>query len=188
MTNRSGFTLLECLIVLAVIALLSSLAAPSLARLVARNKAYDYTNRLYASLHFARDYAISNSVRIVICKTRGGTHCRRSGDWSEGWLIFEDTDHNADCVDSNGDRRCDADNGRILRIGDGFGDGRYALFGNAHIANRVWFDPSGFANGSNGTFSLCRDQAGKTVPVEGIVVSNPGRTRVTRDTKRLSCS
>jgi type IV fimbrial biogenesis protein FimT len=47
---------------------------------------------MVSSLHFARDLAITRNVRVTMCPSDDGATCADGGVWSEGWLVFVDTD------------------------------------------------------------------------------------------------
>lgn len=90
--NHSGFTLVELLITVAVLAVMSAVAIPRFADMVARNRMAGATNEIVGFIHLARAEAISTHSRVVICPTSNGTSCG-NGDWSR-LLMFVDRDRN----------------------------------------------------------------------------------------------
>jgi len=89
-----GFTLIELLIVLAVGAILFTIAIPGLGFLVNTSRLAAVTNNLVSSLQLARSEAIKRGQRVTVCKTSGAMAktpaCDASASWQEGWLVFVD--------------------------------------------------------------------------------------------------
>lgn len=93
MRKQRGATLLELIVVLAVSAILLTIAIPGFSALFHSNRLTGTTNALVASLHLARSEAIKRSSRVVMCPSSGGT-CA-AGGWQQGWLVFHDANNNA---------------------------------------------------------------------------------------------
>lgn len=101
MQKVRGFTLLEVVVVLAVIAILTSLAAPSFTSLIQSNAVSSNVNAFMADLRFARSEAIRRGGSVVMCRSDdpeavapvcdGGSGPGANG-WVSGWIIFEDRD------------------------------------------------------------------------------------------------
>jgi type IV fimbrial biogenesis protein FimT len=47
-------------------------------------------------LRLTRNEAIRRNGRVVMCKTGDGLQCTKEGDWSQGWIIFHDTNNSGD--------------------------------------------------------------------------------------------
>lgn len=91
-SKNTGFTLVELLISLAVLAIVSAFAIPKYADLASRNRIAGATNELVGIIHLARSEAVSTHARVVVCPTSNGTGCG-TGDWARV-LVFVDRDRN----------------------------------------------------------------------------------------------
>jgi type IV fimbrial biogenesis protein FimT len=90
-----GFTLLELMFAVVVLAVLLSLAAPSMRNLVLDQRIKTVAGDLHASLIFARSEAIKRNQYVALCAmTDDGWGCQNSADWARGWIIY---------LDANGD-------------------------------------------------------------------------------------
>jgi type IV fimbrial biogenesis protein FimT len=99
-SKNTGFTLVELLITIAILALVSAFAIPKYADMVTRNRIAGATNELVATIHMARSEAVATHARVVVCPTSNGTGCG-SGDWAR-ILVFVDRDRNGSV--SSGDQ------------------------------------------------------------------------------------
>ncbi|WP_082119054.1 GspH/FimT family pseudopilin [Thioalkalivibrio versutus] len=95
MTRPHGFTLVELMVTLAVLAILASVAVPSFHALVQNNRATTLANQLTTAINLARSEAIRRGVVASVC----------SDDWEAGWRVELGAG-------------CDADDGDVLRIWD----------------------------------------------------------------------
>jgi len=169
--KKQGFTLIELMVTLSVIAILASIAAPNFSEIIQNNRMATQYNELLASLSLARSEAVKRGVSTTVCKSDSGSSC--GGNWHGGWVAFIDTDR--DGVVDNSEE--------IVRIHSALSSGSSLVF----ARNRVTYDSDGLATGFTGTFTLC-DQRGDSNS-KGLVVSNTGRVRQAIDTDNLaSCS
>lgn len=90
-----GVTLVELMVGLAVMALLMMVAVPSFQSTIASSRVTTVTNDLVGTLASARTEAIRRGVRVTVCASADGASCATSGDWSQGWIVFTDTDRDA---------------------------------------------------------------------------------------------
>jgi type IV fimbrial biogenesis protein FimT len=90
--RQSGFTLIEVLIVVAIAAILLSLAAPTFREMLVKRSVQAAAETLASDMRFARSEALKRSTRTVICRSTDGSSCATAlGSWSDGWLVFVDS-------------------------------------------------------------------------------------------------
>lgn len=107
--GQSGFTLIELMIVIALLVILVTIGVPSFQNLVVQNRATAVSNDLLYHLQLARSEALRHSVPVTVCPITSDDpgECAAGTDWKEGWLIF---------LDENGDGVIDSPSDRILRV------------------------------------------------------------------------
>jgi type IV fimbrial biogenesis protein FimT len=157
--RQQGTTLIEQLMVLAIIGILTGMAVPSLRKLLTHNQQQIAQSDVIATLQYARETALTTGKRTLLCPTHDGARCSNDLHWESGWLLFQDDDNQPE----HGP----------LRVGRGY-SGNLSIQGTAgrHL---VRFLPDGSARGSNITLLFC--QRGSTDHVLSVVVSSSGRVR-----------
>jgi type IV fimbrial biogenesis protein FimT len=88
--RQGGMTLVELTVALAVAAILAAIATPSLRDLVQSNRIAASNNGLITALHQARAEALRRGRRVAVCASANQHDCSGAGDWSTGWVVFED--------------------------------------------------------------------------------------------------
>ena len=88
--GASGFTLVELMVTVAVVALIASFALPAYGTWVERERAGAFLSRLSAALGNARADALKFAAPVVLCASADGATC--AGGWEAGWLAFRDDD------------------------------------------------------------------------------------------------
>lgn len=156
----AGITLVEQVMVIAILAVLAGMASPSLAGLVRRGRVQSAQMEFMEALGYARSEAVLRRMRVLFCPTRDGVQCSDENRWDGGWLVGIDRDH---------DNQPDA---APLRVGEGHAR---LLIRSSAARRHVAFLPDGSAGGTNLTLLFCHpDHAGRPL---GVVVSNSGRVR-----------
>ncbi|MFH1044299.1 MAG: GspH/FimT family protein [Pseudomonadota bacterium] len=79
---QPGFTMTEVMIVVVVIGILASLAAPSFSELIKSQKTKSMATDLNASLTLARSEAIKRNKNVTLSPTTAGS-------WQNGWQIAD---------------------------------------------------------------------------------------------------
>ncbi len=144
MGNR-GFTLLEALVVLALLAVLLSLAAPSLQGLRQKHHMQSQAEQLQASLLLARTEALRRQRRVTLCVRASSAHavdeCATAGTWAQGWMVF---------VDGNDSGRREASE-TVLQLQEAL-PGFLTLQGNATVDRYISYGPQGRSQSTTGAF------------------------------------
>lgn len=78
--RSSGFTLVEMMITIAIIAIMASVAVPSFVGIVNSQRVTSASYDLYASLISARSEALKRNGDVTLTSSSGG--------WSNGWQII----------------------------------------------------------------------------------------------------
>lgn len=93
-----GFTLTELLATIAVAAILAGVGVPNLQAAARSAKMVSSINALTGSLHLARSEAVKQGVNVSVCARATAISC--GNDWSEGWLVFQDSGPTPGVVDN----------------------------------------------------------------------------------------
>jgi type II secretion system protein H len=133
--TNSGFTLVELMITLVIMAIVITVGLPSFNDFVASQRVRTAASDLAADMAFARAEAIKESRPVVVEPIAG------PGDWRRGWRIW---------VDIDGDRLLGANETR--KIGDPIA-GRSAVCGPATLNSGIVFRPDGRAAFPNTTLA-----------------------------------
>lgn len=87
---HQGFTILELIIAIAILAILILLAVPSFRTIMQNNRAATITNDVVAALQTARSEALKRRQDVRVCRRNvAGTACDNGADWTPGWLIVD---------------------------------------------------------------------------------------------------
>ncbi len=157
-----GFTLLEMLTTVAVLAVLAALGGPALHGLVLDARRTAGVNAFVGSVQIARSEAIKRNAPVTLCKTTDHQQCAGSGaDWSAGWLVF---------VPGNPLQPTTLDDPQRILVA------RQSKFDGRISANREAFVfHSGGSRSTNGTVMFC--DARGPASARAIIISTTGRPR-----------
>lgn len=171
--HSTGFTLLELMVTVTVVAILLGLAVPSFSDIIRNNRLTAAANDLLHSTHLARSEAIKRQATVVVCASGDSTAetpACNDGPFRE-WIVFVDTNSNfiVDALEPVVERHGALDASVTVR------NDRNAL---------VSYSSSGFATPAgvkspSSRVVLC-DLRGNA-NARALVIASTGRTRVTKD-------
>lgn len=177
MNRASGFTLIELIITLAVIAVLMGIGAPSMQTAVKNGKIITDVNELTGSLQLARSESVKQSLNVAVCAR--GTNLSCGDDWTNGWIVFTDAGATIGMIDPDE---------AIIAVRDEI-SASTSLTNNAIIAgasgsanarNFIRFSPRGGNNWrGGGSFIFCDDRGEPSLRALNIVMS--GDIRIARE-------
>jgi type IV fimbrial biogenesis protein FimT len=97
--KAAGFTLVELLVVVAILAVVLGLAAPSFARISQAAAVSSAVSQFMADMRFARSEGMRRGGGVVLCRSEdpessAPTCAINAGtqDWATGWIVFHDLD------------------------------------------------------------------------------------------------
>ncbi len=166
-----GFTLIEMMIVLVLIATLLSIGAPMMQRQLAGTRLHTESSRFLAAINLARSEAVMRNHPVSICPSAmartGIPEC--SGIYAGGWIVFANADR---------DKVVDSGTDAVLRVFEGLPDG-YQLTnrsGSRDAFELINYLPDGTSH-STRTLMFCPPQQ-LGVPSLSIVMNIVGRARL----------
>jgi len=143
MQRLPGFTLLELLICLLLVAVLGAVSMPGLSAMIAHRRSDIVMRNLIDAIALARTSAITSGSLVTVCRSNNGSQCQ--GEWQDGILVFSD---------SNGDRLVNEDDvvRRYFSFPDTDGTLKWRAFQNRQY---LQITSQGFTRFQNGNFTYC---------------------------------
>lgn len=89
MKRCNGFTLIELMVTLAVLAIVITVAIPGFNDLIRNNRTDALSEEFVSALNFARLEAVKRTGRVSLCASDDGEDCNNA-DWTKGWIVFVD--------------------------------------------------------------------------------------------------
>lgn len=84
--RQPGFTLLELMVTVAVIAIIASIAMPSFREMLLRSRLTSAANEITAAMQQARMEALRTNARVELCPSTNGTACAGS-NWARFIMV-----------------------------------------------------------------------------------------------------
>lgn len=157
-----GFTLVELMIVLVIVAVIMAVAAPGFSTLIERTRLKSFANEVVSSVYLARSEAIKRNAEVRMCASNNGEDCNAGGEWHKGWIVI------------------DADN-LVVNHQEPLPDG-FMMFEISSVGfNEIVFQPSGLLS-TSATMRLCQSSPEDGIEEKQITISGTGRPRVATTT------
>ncbi|MFT4824649.1 MAG: type IV fimbrial biogenesis protein FimT [Halioglobus sp.] len=170
MSRFIGFTLVELLAVMAVLAIALSVAFPSMRYLLYKTEMRAQLSRLLAGINLIRSEAVARNIPVTMCPSLAPTSvvpiC--SGSYNDGWIVFSNP--NTDAV-------VDPGTDEVVVVSEGLPDG-YSWMnraGNKTAKERISYFSDGSSSSAR-TLMIC-SPAGSGIPSRSIVMNRVGRAR-----------
>lgn len=94
----NGFSLLEVMIIVSILAILTALAAPSFQLMIEKWRVQETVESMKSTIYYARSESIKRGGNIGIEKNPktlpGCTLAEGTNEWGCGWFVFVDSDRN----------------------------------------------------------------------------------------------
>ncbi len=153
-----GFTLLELMITITILAVGLSLAVPSIRSISANNQVAAANNSILTAINLARSEAITRGNAVAVCPSSAGKRCN-NGKWNAGWIVFDDSDGNASPAVAE-----------IIRV-----NSRSETVNRTGYAGSIIFRPDGTTTlGSNKTMTICYTDTSVSNKCRTITISRFG--------------
>lgn len=172
--RQRGFTLIEMLTTVAVLAVTTTVGIPALNGFVVSHRAATQANALLSALNYARSEAVSGARQVSLCPYVEDTNAADAADrylcadttaWQQGWVVFREG------VDEAGNPTGARE---ILRVFEPLASGD-ALTGNV---STVSYLPTGFLAGATRPSFALMPQSCSTDQRRNIDVNLQGQSHV----------
>ena len=156
-----GFTLIELMITLSVLAILLTVAIPNFQTFVLNSRMASQANDMIASLSSARSEAVKRGANVTVCASSDGDTCT-GGTWTQGWIV--------------------RDAAGVIQVQRALSGGS-TLFGGTDVASTITFTSNGrttiaaAATVASTTLTLCPSSPA-IVQGRAIQLERTGRARV----------
>lgn len=192
--KQSGFTLIELMVTVLVLAVLLGIGVPNFRDFVRNSRLTAAANDLLGDLNLARSEAVKRRVAVTLCKSTNGTSCDTDATTAfRRWIVFVD-DANPVVVNPTNDGNGAVETGEALLKDSAISD---AIPSALAVGRRIVFLSSGFPSTDN-TNGLTRilfcDARRSTISVggvsaaRGIAIAPTGRAAVVRDKTKIDAT
>lgn len=145
--RHHGFTLIELMVTISILAILLGIAVPAFTSFITSNRLSGQINELVGDLSFARSEAGARSRAVRLCIAATATTCATSGsDWSLGRILW---------VDLNGSNSLDSSTELLKYVATLEGSATLTAAGFPSTFTISYLPTGVLSSTSAGTFTLC---------------------------------
>jgi len=200
--KAAGFTLIELMVTIVILAVLLGIGAPSFAEFIRNSRITSKSNELLAAMHLARGEAIKRRVPITVCSSDDAQKDSPGCDGAsfDEWIVFVDDDGNADVPSGNeGNGSFEPASGETLLRRSGDATRGISAYSNESANGYVQFGLDGFQRRHLGAapvdldIRICHDSKGNKIAsgtdestARAVLIVRTGRPEVTRSYSRIA--
>lgn len=85
---QRGFTLLELMVTIAILAILLAIGVPSFTAYIESSRATATANELLYYTQLTRSEAVKRNSAVTLCPTADQETCATDSVWTQGWLVI----------------------------------------------------------------------------------------------------
>ena len=163
----SGFSLVEMMVAVAIIAILATVAVPAFQNMIVQSRLTSQANSFIDIIQAARGEAIKRNQQLLLCRTTSATStdCPGAGNW-EFWIVTNPS-------------------GTVVRRGNILRDGNnqaLLVVTSTFTQAQVIFSPDGTNNitPGNDSLTLCDPTGSGNIKARLITVGLAGKTSITK--------
>ncbi|TWI71809.1 type IV fimbrial biogenesis protein FimT [Desulfobotulus alkaliphilus] len=161
MGNQKAFTLIEVVIIMALIGIIAAIATPTFREVRENNQKKTAAFTLGTALSYARNEAVTRGVTVTICRsanpnapnvaaTPAPACSKEKGEgWETGYIVFVDSNDSG----TLGSRDAGQE---LLRVFPP-ARGGIAMPGTGNAADRIIYNPTGFSRNAAGKITVGSD-------------------------------
>lgn len=168
-TSAAGYTLLELMLVVVIVALLGTLIGPTFQDSITRNRQQGALGDMFGMLGTARTEAVNLQSTVTACPSTDQDTCA-GNNWETGWILFVD-DGNGGGTAGDGDRQAAE---VLIRVGQAGSGDMTIRSRNFNDAGAISFNQEGFAD-ERGTVVIC---SGDAENASAIILNLSGQARL----------